>query len=86
MIGLLVSQRDLDLQQVTATEMTSYPPSTFHADGQMRVATGKFTLKKHIQVEASHRLTKSPTTINIDMSAVLWTVDWPAHGTVDTFR
>ena len=26
-IGLLVSQRDLDLQQVLATELTAYPPS-----------------------------------------------------------
>jgi len=60
MIGLLVSQRDLDLQQVTATEMISYPPSMFHADGQMRVATGKFTLKKHIQVEAFTTLNQEP--------------------------
>ena len=26
-IGLLVSQRDLDLQQILATELTAYPPS-----------------------------------------------------------
>ena len=32
-IGHLVSQRDLDLQQVIATEMTAYPPSMFHAEG-----------------------------------------------------
>jgi len=78
-IGLLVSQRDLDLQQVIATEMTAYPPSMCRAGGQMRVATGKSTRKNHIQVEVSQRLTKIPTTIIMDMSAVLWTVVWPAH-------
>ena len=49
--GLLVSQRELKFQEVLATELTAYPPSMFHADGQMRVATGKFRLKKNIQVE-----------------------------------
>ena len=47
-IGLLVSQRALNFQEVLATELTAYPPSMFHADGQMRVAAGKSTLKKNI--------------------------------------
>ena len=37
-IGLLVSQRDLDLKEVLATELTAYPPSMFHADGQMWIS------------------------------------------------
>lgn len=84
-IGLLVSQRDLNFQQVIATELTAYPPSMFHADGKMRIATGKSTLKKNIQVEVSQRLTISPTAIVMDVSAVIWTIDWPAHGTIGTF-
>ena len=84
-IGLLVSQRDLDLQQVLATELTAYPPSMFQADGQMRVATGKSTLKNNLQVEVSQRLPTCPTAIVMDVSAVLWTVNWPTNGTVDTF-
>ena len=33
-IGLLASQRDLNFQEVLATELTAYhPPSIFHADG-----------------------------------------------------
>ena len=44
-IGLLVSQRDLNFQEVLATELTAYPPSMFHADGQMRIAARKSTLK-----------------------------------------
>ena len=84
-IGLLVSQRDLNFQEVLATELTAYPPSMFHADGQMRVAAGKSTLKKNIQVDVSQRLTVSPTAIMVDVSAVMWTLEWPVHGTVATF-
>ena len=84
-IGLLVSQRDLNFQEVLATELTAYPPSMFHADGQMRVAARKSTLKKNIQVDVSQRLTMSPTAIAVDVSAVIWTLEWPAHGTVATF-
>ena len=80
-IGLLVGQRDLDLQQVLATELTAYPPSMFQADCEMRVATVKSKLK----VEVSQRLITSQTAIIMDVSAVLWTVDWPTHGTVGTF-
>ena len=81
-IGLLVSQRDLDLQQVLATELAVYPPSMFQADGQMRVVTGKSMLKNNLQVEVSQRLLTCPTAIVVDVSAVLWTVHWPANGTV----
>ena len=85
MIGLPVSQRDLDLQQVLATELTAFPQSMFQADGDIQVATGKSTLKNSLKVEVSQRLITSPTTIVMDVSAVLWTVDWPTHGTVGTF-
>ena len=84
-IGLLVSQRDLDLQQVHATELAAYPPSMFQADGQMRMATGKSILKKNLQVEVSQRLLACPTAVVVDVSAVLWTVNWPANGLVETF-
>ena len=75
MIGLLVNQRDLDLQQVLATELTAYPPPMFQADGEMQVATGKSTLKNSLKGEVSQRLITSPTAIVMDVSAVLWTVD-----------
>ena len=84
-IGLLVSQRELNFQEVLATELTAYPPSMFNADGQMRIAAGKSTLKKNIQVDVSQRLTLNPTAIVVDVSAVIWTIEWPAHGTVATF-
>ena len=50
----------------------------------MRAAT-KSTLKKMCQVEVSQRLTMGPTAIVKDVSAVLWTVDWPSHANVATF-
>ena len=68
-LGLLMSQRDLDLQQVLATELTAYPPSMIQADGEMRVATGKSTLKNSLKVEVSQRLITSPTAIVMDVSA-----------------
>ena len=55
-IGLLVSQRDLDLQNVFATELTAYPPCMFDPDGTMRIATNKSILKKNFQVEISLRM------------------------------
>ena len=72
-----MSQRDLDLQQVLATELTAYQPSMFQADGEMRFATGKSTMKNSLKVEVSQCLITSPTAIVMDVSAVLWTVDWP---------
>ena len=51
----------------------------------MRFATGKSTLKNSLKVEVSQRLITSPTAIVMDVSAVLWTVDWPTRGTVGTF-
>ena len=84
-IGLLVSQRDLDLQGVFATELTAYPPSMFDPDGTMRIATGKSTLKKNLQVEISQRNALTPTVIVVDVFALLWILVWPVQGTVVTF-
>ena len=53
-IGLCISQRHLDGQQVLVTELTSYTPAMCHADGSIRLSTGKSTLKKtQLQVEVS---------------------------------
>ena len=84
-IGLLVSQRDMDLQDVFATELTAYPPSMFHPDGTIRIATGKATLKRNLQVEISQRNVLTPISIVVDVSALLWTLVWPVQGTVETF-
>jgi len=45
-IGLMVSQQDVDFGQVISCELAAYPPSMFHSDGSMRLATGKAYLNK----------------------------------------
>ena len=84
-IGLLVSNRDLDLAQVLSTELAAYPPYMFHPDGHTRMATGKSVLKKNLSMEVAFRELGSPTAVVIDVSAVLWTIDWPTKGSVQTF-
>ena len=84
-IGLLISQRDLDLQQVLSTELTACPPSKFHADRSMRQATGKSALEIQLHVEVSQHLRIPPRAAVLGVSAVLWTVTWAVHASVDTF-
>ena len=50
----------------------------------MLVAAVKSTLKKNVQVDVSQRFTMSPTAIVyfvVDVLAVIWTLEWPTHGT-----
>ena len=50
----------------------------------MWVDAGKSALKKNIQVGVSQRLTMRQAAIVVDVSAVIWTLEWPASGTVAT--
>ena len=84
-IGLLVSNRDLNLPQVLSTELASYPPSMFRPGVSMRLASGKSMLNTNIAVEVSLITWDSPTAVIIDLSATFWTVDWPKMSTVQTF-
>ena len=84
-IGLMVSQQDVDFGQVVSCELAAYLPSMFHSDGSMRLATGKACLKKCVGVETSARVWGEPLVIVADVSAVLWTIHWPSQGTVLTF-
>ena len=84
-IGLMVSQRELDLKDVLGCELAAYPPSMFHPDGSMRIATGKACLKNILAVETSVRVWGQPSVIVVDVSAVLWTINWSTKGTVQTF-
>ena len=76
-LGLLVSQRDVNLQDVFATELIVYPTSMFDSDGTIRISTGKNSLKKNMQVEIVQRNMKTPSVIVVDVSAVIWTLQWP---------
>ena len=84
-IGLLVSDRSLDLRYVFSTELAAYPPSMFTENGTMQIATEKASLKHTLGEEVSARAWDSPTVLIVDVSAILWTVDWPVKATVGAF-
>ena len=49
-IGLLVSSRDIKLDDVLAYELAAYPPSMFNSEGEMKIAMSKSTLKHILHV------------------------------------
>ena len=53
----------------------------FTKDG-MRTAKAKSVLKHSLQVEVSSSLSGCADVTVIDGSALLWTIHWPANGTV----
>ena len=69
--GLLISQRELDLNQVLSTELTANPPSMFTPGGQMHPASNMSALKRMLQVEVSRRTVEKPNVFVVDVSA-LW--------------
>ena len=80
-IALLASDRDVDIKDVLSYELAPVPTSMFNKDG-MRIAKGKSALKKSLQVEVSSRNAGDADVTVIDGSALLWTIHWPAGGTV----
>lgn len=84
-IGLMVSQRELDLNEVIDCELAAYHASVFHPDGSMRTATGKAWLKKILAVETSTLIWGHLSKLVVDVSAVLWKIYWHTKGTVLTF-
>jgi len=83
-IALLASDRDVDVKEVFAYELAPVPTAMFTKDG-MRIAKAKSKLKKLLQVEVSRRNTGDADVTIIDGSALLWTIHWPADGTVADF-
>ena len=80
-IALLASDRDVDIKDVLSYELAPVPSSMFKNDG-MRIAKGKSALKNSLQVEVSIRNAGDADVTVIDGSALLWTIHWPADGTV----
>ena len=78
-IGLLASDRPLDLNEVVANELGMYPPCYFKEDGSMRLPSARFELKRYLGVTVNTRQFK-PTDLIIDFSAWAWTVKWPKKG------
>ena len=83
-IVLLSSDRDIHMEDVLAFELAPVPTSMFTEDG-MRICKAKSTLKKTLQVEISRRNAGDANVTIIDGSALLWTIHWPADGTIADF-
>ena len=71
-IGMLVSSRDINFDDVLFCELTAFPSSMLCADGRMYISKGKSILKKNIQVTISERNCSSFDTVIYDVSALLW--------------
>ena len=78
-IGLLASDRPLDLNEVIAHELGAYPPCYFKEDGSMRLPSAKSELKKYLGVTVKSRQFH-PTDVIVDFSAWVWTIKWPKKG------
>ena len=80
-----MSSRDVDLKDVFSHELAPVSTSMFEDSGEMRITKSKSTLKRKLQVEQSSRTLPTPGTIVVDGCAILWTIQWPKHGTVQDY-
>ena len=83
-IALLSSDRDVDVNDVFSYELVPVPTAMFMKDG-MRICKAKSKLKRSLQIEVSRRNAGDADATVIDVSALLWTVHWPADGSVADF-
>ena len=83
-IALLSSDRDVDVNDVFSYELAPVPTAVFMKDG-MRICKAKSKLKRSLQIDVSRRNAGDADATVIDGSALLWTVHWPADGSVADF-
>ena len=69
-IGLLLSSRDIDFDNVLCWELAAYPPLFFESDGQMKICKNKSSLKKILQVITLERHMPRPKLLF--MMFLLW--------------
>ena len=81
----LMSSRDVDFKYVFSHELAPVPISMFEDSGDMRITKSKSTLNRKLQVEQSSRTLPTPETIVVDGCAILWTIQWPKHVTVQDY-
>ena len=83
-IALLSSDRDVDVNDVFSYELAPVPTAMFMNDG-MQICKAKSKLKRSLQIEVLRRNAGDADATVIDGSALLWTVHWPADGSVADF-
>ena len=77
--------RDIDMKDVLGYELAAVPPSMFDETSEMHITKSKSTLKTNLQVELTDRRSIPPDVLVLDGCAILWVVNWPAHGLVQDF-
>ena len=78
-LGLLLSDRDFPFADIMAHELGCFPPAYFKEDGEVRLATAKSFLRKSVGETVNKGAPRNTTAVIIDVSAFLWTVNWPAR-------
>jgi len=81
----LQQSRDIDLADILRHELSPLPTSLFKETGELRIATGKSSLKQKLKVTVSGRHVHKPDTVVVDGCAILWCVHWPCNALVKDF-
>ena len=81
----LMSSRNVDLKDMFSHQLAPVPTSMFEDSGAMRITKSNSIMKRKLQVEQSSRTLPTPDTIVVDGCAILWTIQWPTHGTVQDY-
>ena len=82
-MGLQLSTRPLDTDQLMCYELAPFPTSFFDEIRNMRDAKSESSLKNELKIEKSSRLAENDVDIEfLDGCAVLWVVPWPTAGTI----
>ena len=81
-MGLLLSKRDLNFNDIMSHECSPLPASMFDEEGKMRIPCSKSTLMTKLKVEVNPRsVFKNPNrALVVDASALVWTLKWPVAG------
>ena len=81
----LTSTRMLNLENLFQDKLAPIPTSVFSDNGKMCLAMTNVALKRKLQCEHSARACQQQSLEIIYGCAVLWTIDWPSQGTVQTY-
>ena len=82
-MGIQMSERTLDYKEVFSTELNTFAPSLFNDDGTMRLIEDKSKLKRDIQVTIPARCVPKPLVLIVDVSQLLWVLEWPKSGRLE---
>ena len=81
----LQTVRNIDMKFVLKSELAGVPPSMFLESGEPRITKSKSYLKTNLQVEDVDCRSVLPDVKVFDGCAILWAVNWPAHGFVKDY-